>query len=255
MAKKWIPLSEEHKNKIRLGHIGLKPSIESRIKMSMSHIGHKPSLETIKKLSEIRKGKPSWNKGKKYNLSAKILSKNCLQCGTSFTNKKLLYGKVWESKKYCCRKCSWLSQVGISKPPHTEEWKKQNSIRNKGKINSPETRAKQAISKMWAKNPFWKGWITEEHKCIRGSAAYRDWRTSVFERDSYKCTCCNKKWWWSKAEKRQINIQADHIKPFAMHPDLRFDINNGRTLCEDCHRKTPTWWAKKEYWLKHPILA
>jgi len=44
-----------------------------------------------------------------------------------------------------------------------------------------------------------------------------------------------------KEEKRQINIQADHIKPFAIYPDLRFDINNGRTLCEDCHRKTPTW--------------
>jgi 5-methylcytosine-specific restriction endonuclease McrA len=36
-------------------------------------------------------------------------------------------------------------------------------------------------------------------------------------------------------------LQADHIKPFAHHPELRFDVNNGRTLCVPCHRKTDTY--------------
>lgn len=34
---------------------------------------------------------------------------------------------------------------------------------------------------------------------------------------------------------------ADHIKSFKDHPELRTDLQNGRTLCVDCHRKTDTY--------------
>ena len=38
-----------------------------------------------------------------------------------------------------------------------------------------------------------------------------------------------------------IGYHADHELPFAYFPDLRFEVLNGRTLCETCHRKTPTF--------------
>ena len=82
---------------------------------------------------------------------------------------------------------------------------------------------------------FWKGGVTPENKKIRMSLVYKQWRTSVFERDDYTCQECKVK---------GGTLQADHIKPFALFPELRLDINNGRTMCVDCHKKTDTYGGK-----------
>lgn len=50
----------------------------------------------------------------------------------------------------------------------------------------------------------------------------------VFERDDYTCQVC-------KVRGRDMTV--DHIKPWAKYVDLRFDINNCRTLCVKCHYK------------------
>ena len=69
------------------------------------------------------------------------------------------------------------------------------------------------------------------YKRIRKSKEYKLWRTSVFERDEYTCVWCGETGY----------IQADHIKPFSLFPELRFAIDNGRTLCIDCHKTTGTY--------------
>lgn len=87
-----------------------------------------------------------------------------------------------------------------------------------------------------AAHPFWKGGITAENKRIRASLEYRAWREAVFERDDYTCQICGT---------RGGRLHPDHIKRFSKFPELRFDINNGRTLCESCHKQTPTYGRRK----------
>jgi hypothetical protein len=87
------------------------------------------------------------------------------------------------------------------------------------------------------KNHNWKGGITPINEKIRRSVEYKLWRRAVFERDKYTCVIC-----FTKGG----DLQADHIKPFAHYPKLRFELSNGRTLCKLCHRQTDTYGAKSK---------
>lgn len=102
---------------------------------------------------------------------------------------------------------------------------------NKGQPMSEEQRKKISGEN----SPHWKGGVTPLYKKIRKSLEYKLWRTAVFERDNYTCI-------WCKLYGGRLN--ADHIKPFSLFPELRFAIDNGRTLCEKCHRNTDTWGFK-----------
>lgn len=84
---------------------------------------------------------------------------------------------------------------------------------------------------------LWRGGITPVNQKIRSSLEYKLWRRAVFERDGYTCVWCG--------NNKSGNLEADHIKPFAYFPELRFAIDNGRTLCKECHRKTFTYKFRK----------
>jgi hypothetical protein len=89
--------------------------------------------------------------------------------------------------------------------------------------------------------PNWRGGKTKEREKIRKSAEYKLWRTAVFQRDNYTCIWCGQ---------RGGRLNADHIKPFALFPELRLAIDNGRTLCIDCHKTTESYlnsYGKNQY--------
>jgi hypothetical protein len=63
----------------------------------------------------------------------------------------------------------------------------------------------------------------------RSNKIYVDWRNLVFKRDKYTCCYCGKV---------GGNLNAHHIKPWAYFKDDRYNLSNGITMCEPCHRKT-----------------
>jgi hypothetical protein len=109
----------------------------------------------------------------------------------------------------------------------TDEEKKRLSITSSKLKHSEATKEKLRLNHLGAKNPQWKGGIYETHRQIRTSPQYAVWRKSVFERDGYKCQVC---------EEVGGELHAHHIREFSKHKELRFNINNGVTLCKECHK-------------------
>ncbi len=75
--------------------------------------------------------------------------------------------------------------------------------------------------------------IAKKNRALRYSKKFEDWRKAVFERDNYTCQKC-------KARSKKGNpvyLEPHHIKQYAFYPELRFDVNNGQTLCKKCHKK------------------
>jgi hypothetical protein len=71
----------------------------------------------------------------------------------------------------------------------------------------------------------WDGFMNRSDD-LYYSQKYKQWRTSVYERDDYTCQLCGE---------RGNTLNGHHIYKVSDYPDLIFEINNGITLCYDCH--------------------
>ena len=147
---------------------------------------------------------------------------NCLSCGKEF------YINAKAPNKYCSKQCANKAMIG--KIP-INAWKKGDNVSTRTQFKKGEVRISGE------NNNFWKGGIYPLHLKLRKTPEYLKWRDSVKERDNYTCQICGKIGGY---------LHSDHIKPFALYPQLRTDINNGRTLCVPCHQKTDTYGKKTQ---------
>lgn len=120
---------------------------------------------------------------------------------------------------------------------------KQRSLEDKNKIRAKMIK----VAKRGEECNFWKGGINTLSCSIRKSWKYREWRDFIFKRDNYTCQECG--------EKDGKLKQAHHIKAFsqllkeniihtleqAINCESLWDINNGITLCIECHKKTDNY--------------
>lgn len=130
------------------------------------------------------------------------------------------------------------------------EQKIKIGLGNKNKKVSEETRSKLRDLKLGKKCPggsgerhgLWKGGITPLVEQIRHSFEYRQWTSDIFHRDNFTCQKCFKRGGILNAHHtKQFSIifKENNIKSLQEARECCefWNINNGITLCEDCHKE------------------
>lgn len=156
-----------------------------------------------KGLGFFKKGHKSWNTGLKgYGTWPKWYP---------IGEQNPFYGKVHSLET---KNKMRLAKVGKKRGTMPEVTKRKIAISNRGKLRP-----------LGQNHWNWKGGITTENRKER--LHFRNsWQRLVFERDDYTCVVCNV---------RGGYLQVDHVKSWSEFPDLRFELDNCRTLCMSCH--------------------
>lgn len=185
----------------------------------------------------------------------------CLQCGKKFTVAKSRVKVGWG--KYCCRKCQSIHKTSRFSGKNNPNWKggkikKSCGVCGKDFFVIPSQRnarifcsekcqdKNHSINTRGANNSNWKGGISELSHAVRTSFQYLYWRQQVLIRDKFSCQKCG-----ATGEK----LNAHHIKHFhvllkearaymSLFKELEavmayspmWNINNGITLCDKCHK-------------------
>lgn len=139
---------------------------------------------------------------------------NCDECGTEF-DESVPHEKIGENQHFCAE-CAFIK--GFINDKTFLSWCGVHLDTARAVVRDGQVHAILSGKFPWEKNK----------NADRFTKEYKDWRKSVFEKNHYTCVLCG-----------QVGgkLNAHHIKPYAKHKSLRFDIKNGITLCEKCHRK------------------
>lgn len=201
--------------------------------------GHKISDEQRKKQSERMKGK---RLSEMTDEIRKKISEAHKKRGTippSREGSKISDKQKEKISKALKGKKTW--NTGLTK--EKDERVKKIAEKNTGKKLTFEQKKKIGDAHRGEKSHRWKGGTTAFGLIIRGCFQYRQWRSDVFTRDNFTCQHCG--------DNKGGNLEAHHIKEFkkilkennirtfeeSLLCEELWNINNGLTLCRECHRK------------------
>jgi len=174
--------------------------------------------------TRFKKGSIPWNKGTKgltgansgsFKKGMKVkhaktpLEKVC-KCGKVFYVRPSL-ARVKSCSQSCAKK-------GITSPM-------------RGKKHTQEARLKQRLARLGKTGILCPNYIVDRSLLKlddrRNDSSYKEWRKEVWLRDNFKCRIAD--------DKCNGRIEAHHILAWSEHPELRYQINNGITLCHAHH--------------------
>ena len=188
------------------------------------------------------------------DLPRKSSTKVLCACDNCKVEKWIPFHVIDSNGNHLCKKCNYLLVLkykilkSITGKPRSKETKKKISQSNTGKIRTEETRRKISLMNLGRKHseetkrkisqnnwiakhpgklhPNYNPNLTEEerkiHHYVSGIGL---WRKKVLKRDNYTCQCCGSK------EK----LKTHHINNFSQFKEQRTNVDNGITLCFECH--------------------
>lgn len=112
----------------------------------------------------------------------------------------------------------------VKRRPHSEETKHKISLSSLGKQKSQTARFNMSLSRIGVRRK--KYHLTPEQNLLRKSFEAQNWRKLVFMRDNFTCQYC---------KQTGGKLNAHHIKKWSLYPEFRYCIDNGITLCQNCH--------------------
>lgn len=144
------------------------------------------------------------------------------------------------------------AHIGLVKTP---EWKSRITASLNGRTLSAEhrqhlsearrglpmskPRSLEHTEKLSGRNHWnWRGGISG-NGVAEDFINWKRWKRAVHRRDNRTCQICG------ATGLRGMNLQADHILPKRDYPELRWSIDNGRTLCQSCHLGVTGVYLKK----------
>jgi 5-methylcytosine-specific restriction endonuclease McrA len=188
-------------------------------------------------------------------------SKTCKICSIVSGEQHHFYGKTHTNETIIKMKKNHINLSGTRSPfygkKHSTETKEKNRMAHIGKVHSDKTKAKiskankdkkcsnQTKVKM-SESAKQKPPVSDETKkkmsenraniFSQNNPRYIDgrsfWIREVKERDNYTCQVCGK----NKTCLGFRQLHAHHIKSKKQHPELMYDLDNGITLCNRCHK-------------------
>lgn len=198
-----------------------------------------------------RKGSQPWNVGKTFPYKSRPGA-----IGRTVWNKgkKGVMPIPWNKGKRLPYKVWNKGKKGIMPPPWNKGKKLSLELCRKFSENQ---RGKKIIATRRNNHWNWKGGISPLRKKVQELEQYKQWRRTIFIRDNWKCIICKKHGGrlvvdhfpisYGEIQKRYYLRSVDDARKCK----LLWKISNGRTLCEDCHKKTETYGAKNLYLLKN----
>ena len=184
-----------------------------KLNVSHSHIQKYLKFYRIKirNKSESQKGK-KLNKEHRIKLSlAHKNSKNSLEASkkNGFKKGHITWNKGKGDFKFICKNCG-------------KEVLSNGAIR---KYKFCSKKCKNEYSHKMRGNNHWN-YKGLNNNLQRNWVEYKEWHKEVLIKDNFTCQVCGK---------YGGNLEVHHKKSFSNYPELRFDVDNGMTVCKNCH--------------------
>ena len=138
--------------------------------------------------------------------------KKCEICLKEFSRRPRCGLRIWETAEFCSREC-----------------RNKRTFPPESRIRMTDALVKNRMDRTGMK-PW--NWIENRSLIKIGDRSFHDprykqWHKAVKDRDGWKCKISN----MDCSEK----LEAHHILSWSKFPELRYEINNGITLCHFHH--------------------